>query len=158
MTYDHKTYNQQYYQANKEKFLKRSAQYNKKHRKEKNDYERKRRTTKKYKEYIKNYQSSPQKRYWRAQHDAEKNGKSFNLTLEDYTNLISQPCIYCDYELGTKVLQGSGLDRIDNTIGYELSNVQSCCMFCNYLRGDRLTVEETHAAIQAIIALRKSKV
>lgn len=153
-----KSYNRDYYQSHKEEIKQKSAQYHKTHKEQKTKSERKRRSTSKYKEYIKMYASTPKKRYWRASRDAEKHGKTFTLTLEEYTKIIEQSCVYCKYTLGTKVIQGSGLDRIDNKIGYELSNVQSCCMFCNYLRGDRLTVEETHVAVQAIIALRKSKV
>jgi hypothetical protein len=43
--------------------------------------------------------------------------------------LLSGACTYC----GETELQMS-LDRINNTIGHLLSNVNSCCVRCNYLR------------------------
>jgi hypothetical protein len=65
-----------------------------------------------------------------------------------------QGCFYCDSSL-LNIITGSGLDRIDNSQGYTPENTLPCCYSCNSLRGDRLTVEETEIAVQAIIAFRK---
>jgi hypothetical protein len=80
---------------------------------------------------------------------------SFTLTLEEYEKIIVEPCYYCAYELGEPVKIAGGLDRIDNSKGYEPGNVVSCCAACNIMRGDNLTPEETRIAAQAIIAYRK---
>lgn len=50
-----------------------------------------------------------------------------------------------------------GLDRLDNSKGYEITNIVSCCTTCNYLRGDLLSPEETIVAVQAILKFRKDK-
>lgn len=39
---------------------------------------------------------------------------------------------------------------MDNAKGYEVDNVVSCCGDCNSLRGDRLSPDETRAAVKAI--------
>jgi hypothetical protein len=38
-----------------------------------------------------------------------------------------------------------------------MGNVQPCCGNCNQLRGHRLTVGETKAAMDAIMAYRKNR-
>jgi hypothetical protein len=69
------------------------------------------------------------------------------LTVSDLETLWLSPCSYCGGPLPTA---GAGLDRLDNSKGYDLDNVVPCCGDCNRLRGDRLTPEETRVAVQAI--------
>jgi hypothetical protein len=83
---------------------------------------------------------------------------SVSLTFEEYAALIAKTCIYCNEEMGKPSVAGTGLDRIDNARGYHFDNVNPCCTACNTIRGCLLTVEETHAAIQAILAVRKQHV
>jgi hypothetical protein len=52
---------------------------------------------------------------------------------------------------------GSGLDRINNAIDYELSNVIPCCKICNSMRNNYFTIEETKIAVEAILYFRKIK-
>jgi hypothetical protein len=78
------------------------------------------------------------------------------LSKEQWLQLINAGCYYCEANL-LEMTRGSGLDRIDNSRGYTLDNVLPCCTDCNALRGARLTVEETKAAMQVIIELRKPK-
>lgn len=71
----------------------------------------------------------------------ERKGKSvWALTEEQWRALIEQPCHYC--ELPNDVEAGVGLDRLDNSRGYEQGNVVSCCTACNVTRGDRFTPDE----------------
>jgi hypothetical protein len=66
--------------------------------------------------------------------------KLSTLTFEQWSFLvIGATCHYCEGELPTF---GHGLDRIDNSAGYELGNVVPCCTRCNMTRGDRYTYEE----------------
>lgn len=87
--------------------------------------------------------------------NAKSRGLSWDLTLLVYASIISKPCSYCDNSLGhVQKETGAGLDRLDNSKGYTVDNVISCCGFCNSLRSDILTVEETKVAVEAILNLR----
>jgi hypothetical protein len=55
-----------------------------------------------------------------------------NLTDEICYNLMISPCIYCNFKHETHL---NGLDRLDSMQGYELSNVVSCCKYCNLMKG-----------------------
>jgi hypothetical protein len=101
------------------------------------------------------YNTSLKGRYNTTKGAAKRRGKTFTLTFEQFCAIISAPCIYCKNELGHKSTTGSGLDRLDNSIGYEFGNVQSCCGSCNQIKGEILTVEETKAAVNAILQVRK---
>jgi hypothetical protein len=54
-----------------------------------------------------------------------------DLTREQYSALIAQPCTYCGNPLNES---GSGLDRLDDSAGYTLSNLVPACWPCNWLR------------------------
>ena len=56
-------------------------------------------------------------------------GLEFSLTSKDFRDRIDSPCYYCaeDY-------QGIGLDRIENDIGYHLTNIVPCCPTCNRMK------------------------
>lgn len=71
---------------------------------------------------------------------AKKYGQEWGLSLEQVRELFSQKCFYCGNEatnLHRKknhtygVYVYNGLDRVDNTRGYTLDNVVSCCKVCN---------------------------
>jgi len=80
---------------------------------------------------------------------AKRRKLEFNLTEEQFKELIQQNCYYC----GSKPnniskrfnCNGSyiynGLDRIDNTKGYTIDNVVSCCRFCNMAKNNH-TIQE----------------
>jgi hypothetical protein len=38
------------------------------------------------------------------------------------------PCVYCK---SVNFTRPNGIDRVDNTLGYELGNVIPCCSVCN---------------------------
>jgi hypothetical protein len=64
---------------------------------------------------------------------------SFELTKEEFLELTRQNCFYCGrqpYQIGrTRGNNGNyvynGVDRIDSSKGYTLSNCVSCCGRCN---------------------------
>lgn len=68
----------------------------------------------------------------------------FNLSREEFTTLISTDCYYCGNipsnsrkdRLTEEMLVYGGVDRIDNTIGYEIDNVVPCCKSCNRMKQD----------------------
>lgn len=67
----------------------------------------------------------------------------FELTKNEFVSLILQPCFYCGSpgmtEKQYKTKRGqttgnvkcNGIDRVDNNLGYILSNCVSCCKICN---------------------------
>jgi hypothetical protein len=77
------------------------------------------------------------------------------LSETEYCEIFADdpPCVYC----GSLIRGiGSGLDRINNSKGYIIDNVNPCCGTCNDIRGDNLTVEEMKVAMRAVLDYRKS--
>src|SRR3990172_10920586 len=76
--------------------------------------------------------------YCRYRIEARKRNLIFNLTFNDFLELIFHPCYYCGKEKTNKqkmrdgnYLFYNGIDRVDNTIGYLLNNCVACCRNCN---------------------------
>jgi len=144
---------------NKEKL----AEYNKKYREDNREILNERQKNwlnksdnrNKRKEYNKKYYHTLQGRFNNAKHGAEKRKKSFTITFEEFCEITSKPCCYCDDQMGFQNKAGSKLDRIDSSVGYEINNVISCCWICNKIKNDILTFEETKVAVNAILQLRK---
>lgn len=95
-------------------------------------------------------------RFTNVKRMAHKRGLDFLLTKEEFQTLVEKPCHYCGDVFNARALTCAGLDRIDNTKGYEPSNVLPCCTACNRLRGEHFSVEEAKIAVSAIIAYRRS--
>lgn len=78
----------------------------------------------------------------RYQRIAKQNNREYSLTFEQFKNLTSKNCTYCN----KKPLQESksrtglyiynGIDRVDSTKGYNLDNCVSCCISCNRMKSD----------------------
>lgn len=100
------------------------------------------------------YNQSLKGRYNTSKGNAKRREKEFTLTFEQFCEVIEQPCHYCNNELGKKSITGVGLDRMNNSQGYIWGNVKSCCRSCNQIKGEILSVEETLAAVKAILDLR----
>jgi hypothetical protein len=115
-------YQKQYYEMHKEAHQQYSKQYNKKHAKERNQHNQAHREHYLLKHYI--------------NIDKKKN-LICNLTeqwIKD--NITSKSCIYCgDIEF-------LGCDRIDNSKGHTINNCVPCCIFCNHIRSNLLSLEE----------------
>ena len=65
-------------------------------------------------------------RYVQIKAAAKKRGILFTIPLESFHKYWQAPCTYC----GDPV-ERAGLDRVDNTKGYTIGNVVSCCKLCN---------------------------
>jgi hypothetical protein len=70
--------------------------------------------------------------------EAEERGLSWLLSEEIFNFITKQDCIYCGAQPSNKrnLSDGSsfiftGIDRVDNSRGYELDNVVPCCRICN---------------------------
>lgn len=81
---------------------------------------------------------------------AKDRGLSFNLSKDQFRTLTQGKCYYCGRMPSQKRvarkdrIQGfiyNGIDRMDSTIGYKLSNCVSCCRFCNIAKGKRSSEE-----------------
>lgn len=107
------------------------------------------------KKYGKEQERNPKKRLSNIKSQAKKRGLEFNLSLEDFVNEISKPCVYCNNLLGEKSETASGLDRKDNTKGYVIDNVCSCCWVCNSIKGEFLSFEEMKIVAATILNMRK---
>jgi hypothetical protein len=78
------------------------------------------------------------------QRSARARGYVFALTKEEFRAVVEAPCTYCGEccNLAMSVGAGAsgeyrytGIDRIDNALGYVSGNVCSCCKQCNIAKG-----------------------
>lgn len=60
---------------------------------------------------------------------AKQRNIAWELTDESVQNLFTYPCSYCNYYDGR-----TGIDRLDSTKGYIVSNVVPCCTVCNQMK------------------------
>jgi hypothetical protein len=94
-------------------------------------------------------------RFKYAYRKSKYRGIKWNLTYEEYLQLVDNKCHYC-YKLPGNV--NIGLDRKNNDKGYELSNVVPCCYRCNvtfsnfYNYDEKLFLAETIRKIEEIRA------
>lgn len=74
-------------------------------------------------------------------HKAKDRGLGFELTFDEFLEVVRQQCYYCDREPsnlfkakreGHEDFTYSGVDRIVNAEGYRVDNVVPCCKECNY--------------------------
>ncbi len=78
------------------------------------------------------------------QQAARSRGYAWELTDEEFYRLISLDCFYCGASPATVSRSGpysgefvyNGVDRMDNTLGYVLGNVITCCKTCNHAKRD----------------------
>lgn len=77
------------------------------------------------------YHKQPKFRYATYKRGAIKRGYSFELNVEEFSNLWNKPCHYCN-----DPIEGIGIDRKDNNIGYTVDNTTSCCTNCNWMKNN----------------------
>lgn len=75
---------------------------------------------------------------------AEKRGHVFELTKDEFKELVASNCAYCGIPPSTVSSPSkrgnftyNGVDRVDNNLGYISDNVVSCCRWCNSAKGTR---------------------
>jgi hypothetical protein len=80
-------------------------------------------------------------------HDANNRGIQFSLKKKTFIKLTTQTCHYCgqkptrSVKFKTEELLVNGLDRVDNTKGYHIDNVVTCCSICNMAKGKLTKLE-----------------
>ena len=70
--------------------------------------------------------------------NAKKRDIYYGLSYNDFSSIINSPCVYCG-DANENILKKSrykdfaytGIDRVDNEIGYTKNNTVPCCEFCN---------------------------
>jgi hypothetical protein len=89
--------------------------------------------------YIKNFDSIRKRtalHYWtlngqyhQYKKSAKKRGLEFPLKEIDCIPFYNTDCFYC----GDKI-NGLGIDRLDNSVGYISTNIVPCCKSCNFMK------------------------
>lgn len=78
--------------------------------------------------------------YIRYKKGATSRGLSFELSKEEFKEIVGMNCFYCgdapkNVIVGSKRINGgfrySGIDRVDNSMGYLKTNIVACCRTCN---------------------------
>lgn len=94
---------------------------------------------------------------------AKNRNIDFNLSFEQFKNIISQNCEYCGSPPSnnkiTKNCSGflySGIDRVNSNIGYNVSNCVPSCKTCNLAKRD-LTKEDFLSWISRVFIYNSQK-
>ncbi len=95
---------------------------------------------------------------------ASKRNLDFTLSLEDFTALIRKNCDYCGRPPSNAHRKRvylpsflySGLDRVNNNLGYSTDNCLPCCKSCNWSKGKK-THTEFLAYLDDLVAHRVKK-
>lgn len=74
---------------------------------------------------------------------AKERNLSFNISPAHFDHLIKSNCFYCYAEprMYSENIERVGIDRLNNSIGYEPENVISCCEDCNMKKGTSSILE-----------------
>lgn len=80
---------------------------------------------------------------WQYKANAKSRGVVFDLELETIVALFASDCFYCGRPPSMTISRTNhwgeftytGIDRVDNELGYSDGNVVPCCMECNYKKG-----------------------
>jgi len=83
-------------------------------------------------------------RYANARWQASRREQDFDITIEQYSEIIARPCVYAIHPNDVQ----SGIDRKDSGKGYTLENCQPCCPRHNLFKSDILTHEQALDAVK----------
>lgn len=102
------------------------------------------------------FSASTKKIFSTYKNQAKRRNYLFELSLKDVEDLIYNSCYYCDVEpnnilknYNNTTTKYSGIDRIDNNVGYIKTNCVSCCRQCNTAKLN-YTTEEFYSWIERI--------
>jgi len=76
----------------------------------------------------KKYDNTLPKRYLSYLKRSNVKGLPFELSIEEFDNIMSLSCVYCGSDSQITI------DRIDSKEGYILDNCQPCCYKCNMMK------------------------
>lgn len=111
-------------------------------------------------------EEAPLKRHYdNYRRAAIRRGYEFNLTFEEFKDIVLQKCNYCGekdsiqlWNSGQKhySIWANGVDRVDNNTGYTTDNCVCACKVCNNAKGT-LTTEEFTEWIRRIASYQNTK-
>jgi hypothetical protein len=92
--------------------------------------------------------------------NADNRGLRFELSNARVEELVRGNCHYCGFSLSEvrpdlQQFAFNGIDRLDNSKGYESGNVVPCCKVCNHAKGGMTESEFTAWAIKVADFQRK---
>jgi len=102
-------------------------------------------------------QSAKNELFYQYKRSAKKRNLDWNLTEEQFFDIVTGNCYYCDSSLdNTKRGQGktsgdfkyTGIDRFNNSIGYTKDNCVACCWMCNNMKSSYTNIEFINKIIQ----------
>lgn len=98
------------------------------------------------------YDKSDKGIFIRYKNDATRRNRNyeFNLTFEQFSELINKECQYCP------TTPSRGVDRINNSLGYIISNCAPCCSKCNVMKMNK-SLEEFYSQIEKIYHKKNQK-
>lgn len=91
--------------------------------------------------------------YSQYMHRASIKGFEFVLSNDQYNTITHQMCYIC----GNKNFNTIGMDRIDNSKGYIVDNLEPCCSECNYFKRD-FTLDVVYDKITKIAQAHPEKI
>ena len=74
--------------------------------------------------------------------NAKSRGFDFNIDFDYAVSIMKSDCHYCGIEPSNTYMKSyynatyNGIDRVDNTKGYEMDNIVSCCKMCNIAKNN----------------------
>jgi hypothetical protein len=83
---------------------------------------------------LKGYDVEYRKRYKSYSETKPARTKGFLLTIDEFIAIINSDCFYCGHKPNKKYL--NGVDRVDSSYGYHISNCVGCCSICNTMKMD----------------------
>ena len=63
-----------------------------------------------------------------------QSGHIITMSDEEIMDMTDMPCVYCEHETEDGIFR-NGIDRLDSSIGYEITNCVPCCWTCNRSKG-----------------------
>lgn len=102
--------------------------------------------------------------YLQYKKSAELRNLKFNITIEQFKELITQNCHFCDdepvlldakkYDAYNGSMYANGIDRLDSKKGYNLNNIVPCCKFCNMAKLD-MSKEQFLKNVKRVVEFQK---
>lgn len=62
--------------------------------------------------------------------ESARRNLAFTITVDEFKSIVGWPCLYCGESETPR-----GVDRWDNSVGYEFDNCRPCCGVCNRMKG-----------------------
>lgn len=91
------------------------------------------------------FKTPQHKTYLLVLRTASRRSLKWELTEDEWANLATKNCYYCGSEPSNMISEHgfkyNGLDRIDSSLGYSLTNVVTSCKICNRAKSDMKQID-----------------